>query len=479
MAHMDFTEELARFRTRVGGRTVPALIIPGSLQATTAALLIGALAPQRVAFLLTNDTARTPAEAAKLLGRWAEGWTPEQAGWQIAPGDHTSTLQIYRSLSVLIRAWHDLELRQIAADLTGGTKPMSVGLAKAAYVLGVETLYIESDFAPPDAQGRRQLLPGTQRLVPPPDPYVVFGDIEAAEATRLFGAHDYPSAERIFAALAGRLQGALQAAERTGDAELADVVRPNSSRYAAHALLAAAYSAWDSFDLPGAQARLEAYRAAAAASDARAELLEAQQHDLSTLAAVTGRAAGRGRTALETLADPEAVLPLLGSLWANATRRAAQSRFDSATLLCYRCLELCSQHRLATWGVLSEQPDLGAASARKPDLARRYEAVQRRQFKHRHPYPLPDRSFGLFVGYMLLEALEDPFVAGYQIARVQQGAELRNKSILAHGYRLITRVEYTTFAELTSELLERLFGVFGRDRAAWEARSTFLPLESQ
>lgn len=59
---------------------------------------------------------------------------------------------------------------------------MTVGLAKAAYVLGLGTVYIESDYE------QNRVIAGSQRLIEPSDPYEVFGDLEAGEARRFFNA---------------------------------------------------------------------------------------------------------------------------------------------------------------------------------------------------------------------------------------------------------------------------------------------------
>mgnify|MGYP001081666369 CR=1 FL=1 len=66
---MDFSEQLQRFRERVGNRRAEALILAGSRQEDTAALLIGALQPNRVAFLLTPETYDFLRKVATKLGR--------------------------------------------------------------------------------------------------------------------------------------------------------------------------------------------------------------------------------------------------------------------------------------------------------------------------------------------------------------------------------------------------------------------------
>ncbi len=450
---MDFAEELRLFRERCNSTTFAGLVIPGTLQATTAALLIGALEPQRVAFLLTPDSQKMPDDVARKLG-----FDSAPQNWQRYDEDHTDPLQIYRSLRKIIEAWNDLPRERLAVDVTGGTKPMSIGLAKAAYVLNLPALYVESEYVSTgDGTERKVPRPGSQYLAPPPDPYIVFGDLEAAEATRLYEAHDYANAARIFADLGRR------------------VPPPDGPRYAALATLAAAYSAWDAFDLKTGRASLEEFLSLVPEERELVATIAIQAQTLERLEQVARQAASRGNEALATLANPDAVLALLGSLYASAKRREAQGRYDTAALLLYRCLELISQHRLATWGVLSERPDFTAAQERKPDLENRYEDVQRAQGRRR-PYRLPDRAVGLFVGYMLLAALDDPLVRGYDIGRIEARSDARNTSILAHGYRLITRDEYRQFAEVVEELLVRLLVLLGHDRAAWERASRFVDL---
>ncbi|MFQ3663814.1 MAG: TIGR02710 family CRISPR-associated CARF protein [Chloroflexaceae bacterium] len=450
---MDFAEELRLFRERCGGTTFDGLVIPGTLQATTAALLIGALAPRRVAFLLTPDSREMPDQVARKLGL-----DIALQNWQRYDEDHTDPLQIYRSLRKIIEAWNDLPRERLAVDVTGGTKPMSIGLAKAAYVLNLPALYVESEYVSAgDGTERKVPRPGSQYLAPPPDPYVVFGDLEAAEAARLYEAHDYANAARIFADLGRR------------------VPPPDGPQYAALATLAAAYSAWEVFDLKTARDRLEEFLSSVPEERELFATIATQVQTLERLEHVARQAAGRGREALATLADPDAVLALLGSLYASAKRREAQGRYDTAALLLYRCLELISQHRLATWDVSSERPDFTAARERVPDLEPRYRDVQRAQGRRR-PYPLPDRAFGLFVGYMLLAALDDPLVREYDIGRIEARSDARNTSILAHGYRLITRDEYHQFAEVVEELLARLLALLGRDRDVWEQTSRFVAL---
>lgn len=430
----------------VGDAPIDGLITMGTGQELTAAMLVVACNPKRLAIIPTLGTEGFTERLRAMIGT-SVPW-PE-IGPSIEPIPPNDTNAIYQALRQVIDAWP--AGGRYLADVTPGKKPMSVGVAKAATLLNLPTLYVDSQFA------QNTVVPGSQRLIDLPDPYLVFGDLEAAEAIRLFHAHDYAGAQRIFADLAQR-------------------VPPTAGKdYTVYANLADAYAAWDAFDLPVAQRVLATIAAMQLPASFDHDRIRAQAAALQRLVQVAQYADGRDAQALATLADPTAVLPLLGSLYANALRREAQGRYDVAALLCYRCLELISQHRLARWGILSERPNFTRVLAQVPDLEQRYERVVRNQGRKRF-FGLPDRAFGLFVGYMLLAALDDDLVHDYAIAQIEQRTELRNKSILAHGYRLITEHEYAQFAGVVADLLERFFSISDADRRVWEKTFTYITL---
>ena len=457
---MEFSAQLARFRERTEDPGLAGLIVLGTRQPITSALLIGTLSLERVAFLLTDQTRDMPVQVAELLGR-----SPDE--WLCPAGDHSTTLRVYEGVKEVLEAWSDIDRSRIAVDVTGGFKPMSVGLEKAAHLLGLTTLYVESDYGPISPEGKIGPIPGTQRLIIPPDPYQVFGDLEAAEARRLYAAHDYAGARRIFAELAQRVSG------------------PNGQVYGACAALADAYARWDAFDLLGAQEVLDLVNVQALPGSAAVArpILEAQIAALRTLNAAGARIGSGPGPSLDILHDQQVVLALLGSLYTNALRREAQGRYDVAALLLYRCLELLSQHRLAAYGVLTERPDLQLLLQLRPSLDADYRAVEDLVGFRPRGLPQPGRNgrlppIALFGGYMLLAALDDALVHGFAIEQIRERAEARNKSILAHGYRLITEDEYRQFRSVVEEMLDRFFAVLATDRGDWERTFTFLRLDT-
>ncbi|WP_322489852.1 TIGR02710 family CRISPR-associated CARF protein [Chloroflexus sp.] len=460
---MDFNEQLRLFRERVGDRHAVALILTGSGQTDTAALLLAALQPQRVAFLLTPETRTFPERVAQQID------SSPDPNWLRKTARYTDINQVYRALRAIIEDWSDLPREQILVDLTGGTKMMSVGLAKAAYALDLDTIYIESDYQ------QNKPVPGTQRLIAPPDPYEVFGDLEAEEAARAFNTHDYLSAARIYADLARR------------------VPEPDRTTYAALEQLAIAYTQWEAFDLQTAAQTLQHLLSKPLPGPfaAQAAILEKQQAALARLHQVTSalnvdkRKGHRSRQAdikraLATLANLDDVLSLLGSLHANALHREAQLRYDIAALLRYRCLELMSQHRLATYGVWPAEPNLDPLKEARPNLDQRYrDQEQALDFTERGLKPNHHGKYSamtLLNSYMLLAALDDPLMRTVKPIDIHQRVSARNQSILAHGFRQISKDEYRDFVTVVEQLLDQFFAIGQRSRSDWEALYRFVTL---
>jgi CRISPR-associated protein (TIGR02710 family) len=335
---------------------------------------------------------------------------------------------------------------------------MSVGAAMAVSLVGGRFFYILSGATKDDITNRAVGTEQPRRL---DDPYTVFGDLEAREAQRLFAKHDYAGAKRIFATLAQR------------------VPAPDNAPYRAYTLLADAYAKWDVFDWAAAATALKTLLddTASLRDDLEPECarLQAQHDALQQLQ--NDNAQWKKKPPLTLLADLQSILPLLGSLYANAKRREAQKRYDVAALFHYRCLELISQHRLAAWGILTERPDYAAVQQhgiRARELDARYRQVEHTLFPRERGLPYAGQPISLFNGYMLLAALDDPLVHTFSIKQIRERTDARNKSMLAHGFRLITETEYQAFYGVVDELLTRFFTVSAQDRSAWEQRYQFV-----
>lgn len=416
---LPFAEVLRKFRATVASAPYRGLICLGTGQEITAALLIAGLNPERVAILQTAQMGGFAAKVAHLLTEHAAEVGSLRCSterWLLPEGDYVSTLAVYEGVRQVLATWPDLAPQEIAVDLTGGKSTMTVGLAKAAHVVGLASVYVNHE-----TEGRF-VIDGTQRLDIPPDPYTVFAELELREANRLAQSHDYLGAWRIYHHLWRR---------RQIPPELRVVLLRRAT-------LARAYALWDSFDLRGARLRLRHLRPLA--THAAPPVLLRQEQALGRLVAAGVNVAASPFVTLRN--QPDVVFALLGSLYANALRRQAQGRLDIAALLLYRCLELISQRRLA-------MHDVDAAAER----------------------------IALMKGYHRLRALADPLVAGYDLERIARTNKARNKSILAHGFALINRPIYSSFQAVVDELVERFLAIEGCDLALWQETFRFLPLE--
>lgn len=349
----------------------------------------------------------------------------------------------------------------IAVDITGGTKVMSVasamavseGSASFASFVGGRFFYIQSGTTRDDIQKR---IVGTEQAKPLDDPYAVFGDIERERAKALYRQHDYTGAARIYESLAEHVTPS------QGDEQWA--------------VLAKAYAAWDAFDLEEASKLMN--RLLWPSSDAATVLqkhqkvLKQQALILSHLATIATRI--EKGPPLNILKEIDSVLDLLGSLYHNALRREATGRYDMAALLLYRCLELISQRRLATYGIATDNPRYHHRNIRYRTLSRRYEQALRKHFPRSRHIQLPHHNITLFNGYVILEALRDALVTHALVSRIKIRTKTRNQSILAHGFRLITKDEYNQFKLLVDDLLKRFFQIERCNQKRWSGQHQFI-----
>lgn len=412
------------------------LILPATGQPETAAFLIGALKPPRIAYIPTPGTESFKSDTQAFLPDLA-AYIEEclQAFPQTATPDDTGG--VYTSLKAILKAWPEDGIYFV--DVTGGRKPMSVGLAQAAHLFAqVHAVYVGSQF---DTSSNK-FVDGTQYFTFIPDPYTVFGDLEAQAAINHFAMHDYPNGQRMFAELGHRLPPA------TGGAY-----------YQALALLCDAYTAWDGFELGQAYTTLQATQQALQSIPMLKQVTAHLERHVQVLNPVMDlilaprpnkddqvARARFHRKCLEQLRQPVTAAGLLAMFYTNAQRRAAQGKFDTAALMLYRSLELVSQHRLTTHGILAENPEWGMLKERHPEIEYQYDTAY--------------RSLGLegggklrgkitlIMGYVLLYALNDPVARACNIKQMQELSNIRNQSILAHGFEFVDESDYKLFQAL-------------------------------
>ena len=179
--------------------------------------------------------------------------------------------------------------------------------------------------------------------------------------------------------------------------------------------LSRAFDAWDRFDHDAASERLSIYQNR------------------------VGRALGLHFTFLRLLTvpteDPRCEPARLWDLWRNAERRAAQGRYDDAVARVYRLLEWTAQWLLRT------RADLDTSNLRQESIPDGVRVTKNDRGEH---------QAGLLAAWDLVAHhlnTEAAHLVQAERSCMQDHIQMRNNSILAHGYRPVNRSDWERLAE--------------------------------
>ena len=389
------------------------------------------LEPDRVLFLHTDDT---EAEISHVCG-YCPWLTPDRFDKALVAKE--DPLTVYREM----REWarRHPELDRLTVDPTGGTKAMTAGAAMAAHILGAQVVYVASDQDP----HLRRPIPGSERLEIIDDPYVVFGDLKAAQAQALFAQGNYRAAATLYGELADALPYHLEPAALRG--------------------LCEAYAELDEMKVEAGCEKLAALARMLTSPAVRpepcrlcdhADRIERHAQALGLFTVHWARMSKSDRLAnldMDFLRDQAAARELMFFFYHSACRREAKGELDVAALLHYRLLEMISQHRLALHGISTSNPDY---SLLPDDVDQKYKAAVSTMFK-RSCAKLPGK-IALVDGWLLLSALDDPACAELDLKRMQGAVESRNNSQFAHGFRPVEAKLIESLRTLVEERLKAL-----------------------
>lgn len=161
----------------------------------------------------------------------------------------------------------------------------------------------------------------------------------------------------------------------------------------------------------------------------------------------------------------ECMISLMFTLYQNAMVRQKQEKYDMATLLMYRLLEMVEQKRLANYGLNVSRMEYGKIPYGKcgfSEVAQLSEEEQRnwlrneildvkkQMFKNANRYHLPEQ-ISLLDGFTLLHVLGDAIcesgkiIGVNKLKMIRSMVFLRNNSIFAHGLGPVSREEYNKF----------------------------------
>lgn len=365
----------------------------------------------------------------------------------------SNIVEVYEAIMTFYEDWGHPE--HLAADITGGRKPMVSGVAMACAALGADIYYV--DYSEIHAELGNKPEPGSEHLILLDNPYTVFGDLEIERAKNLYNAHDYAGAQRVFRRLKGQV----------GDANKAKT-------YEAYGFLCETYEAWDTLDF-------------GKASDSLEQLLKLLQQfsTLSGLAPLHQAAARLHKQVevlqtLRTFRDNERLalqapdgFHFAFMLYHSARRREAQGKLDMACLLLYRLLEWVEQHRLAQYGIRTGNPDYSAFD--EVALFGRYGKKRREIFGRLNMFALP-APIGLVDGFLVLDALDDEIVENLDWLALRSLLDVRNRNIYSHGMTVISEEKFQAFKATVEAQFGQAQHLAGIDAVPFNQQHEFVTL---
>ncbi|MCL4440830.1 MAG: TIGR02710 family CRISPR-associated CARF protein [Firmicutes bacterium] len=420
-------------------------------------LSIMALNPDKVCFLCTEESRQYLDPVIHFTGL-----TPSK--FEACMVDKDNPLQIYQAIKDIYKEWG--RPANIVVDFTGGTKSMSGGSTMAGGLIGADMVYVASSNY---LVSLRRPFPGSEHLEFIPNPYQVFGDLEEEKALGLMAQHDYSGASRIFTDLEKQV--------------------PDPRRYAVLFLLCRAYEAWDNLDIAEARENMallvERVRQYATLQKhfilaEKLPILEFQLEALKTMEKyITGfrrdlkaRNSCRNSDVLvEVFNQQDFVLALMFTLYCSARRRGSQGKYDMASLLLYRILELISQVRLAARGLDTVLPDYSVLDGKKllSVLNSRYK-----KYKDAQPLNSLPQHINMFQGYMLLDAMGDELTQKINLDQIRGQVNSRNYNIFAHGFDFVNADACGKILKLVEGVMERFLAIWGKKLAELEEKYHYI-----
>jgi CRISPR-associated protein (TIGR02710 family) len=326
--------------------------------------------------------------------------------------------EVYKfCLNLLNKLRQEYSDAEIIADYTGGTKTMSVGLGAAA--MDIEGTIISI------VKGERtdliKVLDGTQsvRLLRTNLGYL---NRQKSIAEKFIAQYDYAAAANLLSELSNT----------------PDIPEQYSNEITHISSFCKAFDAWDKFN------HLEAFRLL---SPLKSEYL----HFLTV--SIQARAKLDEEIKLDTIPNFKSIqiahgYELVEDLLLNVERRSHSGKYDDAVARLYRAFELLGQLRLIIqYDLKTSDIDLTKIPN---NLKKEYD--QKKNNKGRI-------ELGATQTYDLLDKLGDEIGQEYNKIRnkiLNQGLGIRNLSILAHGFKPISEIEYSQVSEVLGGFIQNI-----------------------
>lgn len=277
--------------------------------------------PKQILFLYTEGT-------EKYLDKVVKYCRLEVSCFQKKRVNETDPIDVYREIKSIYLEWNKPDRMYI--DFTGGTKAMAAAAAMAGALINVQLVYVGTNEYMPDF---RKPMPGSEQLFYISNPLEIFGDLEIEKAMTLFGKYNY----------AGVREKLEELKEQVPD--------PNIRQQLSFVyLLAVTYEHWDALEFIEAYETIQKLNVQLKRDKQIhrkflmmdfADTLFRQEDLLKSLTEIPKLAKKKSR--MEILQNKNYIVPLMFTLYSNAQIREKQEKYDMATLLLYRLLEMIEQ----------------------------------------------------------------------------------------------------------------------------------------
>ncbi|MPM88479.1 hypothetical protein SDC9_135583 [bioreactor metagenome] len=175
---------------------------------------------------------------------------------------------------------------------------------------------------------------------------------------------------------------------------------------------------------------------------------------------------------------------LIFTLYQNALRREAQGKYEMASLLLYRILEMLSQSRFWRMGIDTEKvkkEQYNALGINPDSLLRKINNIKKKIGDK--PLDALPQEISLIMGYIILGVLDDELIKtdneNMLVGRIKEikGRVIsRNVGIFAHGFKFQDKDSYEKFKYTVTEYLMRYCEVEGIDMDEISKESEFISL---
>ena len=440
-------------------------------------LSISLFCPKKILFMYTEKVEQT-------IDKVVDFCALPSSAYQKVMVSEVNSLDIYRKIKEVYLRWKTP--KRIYIDFTGGTKVMSAAAAMVGAVIDLQLIYVGSDNYLIDF---RKPSPGSETLYYINNPYAVFGDFEIEKAMQLFGQYDYSGAKEKLEELREKVP---------------DPVIRQQLRFSY--LLAAAYEHWDALEFTEAYQNMDAL-VTELRRDVRVNfhfllmdcigILKEQLDILDALKEI--QKLFRSKNHMAVLRQQEYIVPLMFTMQTNALIREAQKKYDSATLLLYRLLEMIEQRRLSHYDIDVSKAEFssmkydeekmpmmkGITEAKRLDIYKEEIAeIKKKVFGKCNSTYLPEQ-ISLLDGYIHLSALRDEIMISGKgdylgkLKRLRSVVYLRNNSIFAHGFSPVSREDYEKFKEFVLLLFRQFCELEQIDYVEYSEKMEWInPLET-